>query len=139
MNRKHSKSEINPKGAGRPFTEINWKVVDRLCGKQCTLGEISEVLGVSEDTLERATEREHECKFADYFATKRKIGHYSLRSKQFDLAMRGDKTMLIWLGKQYLDQRDKTEVRQDTDPLAELLAEFKIEHEKSAVSVDPSS
>jgi hypothetical protein len=31
----------------------------------------------------------------------------SVRRKQFELAMAGNPTMLVWLGKQYLGQHDK--------------------------------
>jgi len=34
----------------------------------------------------------------------------SLRRKQFTLAMEGNPTMLVWLGKQYLGQRDNLEL-----------------------------
>jgi hypothetical protein len=34
----------------------------------------------------------------------------SLRRKQFEAAMNGNTTILIWLGKQYLGQRDKREM-----------------------------
>lgn len=37
-------------------------------------------------------------------------GNASLRRKQFELAMAGDKTMLVWLGKQWLSQTDKSQV-----------------------------
>lgn len=33
-----------------------------------------------------------------------------MRSTQFKLALLGDKTMLVWLGKQYLGQADKQEL-----------------------------
>lgn len=33
-----------------------------------------------------------------------------LRQKQFEMAMNGDVRMLIWLGKQYLGQKDSPEV-----------------------------
>lgn len=94
---------------GRPFSKIDWKKLDSLCAKQCTLVEVSETLGVSEDTVERAIKREKNCGFAEYFAVKRKKGIAKLRTKQFDMAIKGDKTMLVWLGKQYLQQRDKQE------------------------------
>jgi len=52
----------------------------------------------------------------------------------------GDKRGSLELLGKYLKMfTDKVEHTVSTDPLAELLAEFKIEHEKSAVSVDPSS
>ena len=34
----------------------------------------------------------------------------SLRAKQFELAMRGNPTMLVWLGKQELGQTDRQQV-----------------------------
>ena len=34
----------------------------------------------------------------------------ALKKKQFDMAMKGNVPMLIWLGKQYLGQMDKQEV-----------------------------
>lgn len=34
----------------------------------------------------------------------------AIRSKQIELALRGDRTMLIWIGKQLLGQRDGTDV-----------------------------
>ena len=36
-----------------------------------------------------------------------------LRKKQFEMAMDGNVQMLIWLGKQYLGQKDKPEVVTD--------------------------
>ena len=35
----------------------------------------------------------------------------ALRKKQFDIAMQGNVQMLIWLGKQYLEQSDKQELQ----------------------------
>jgi hypothetical protein len=95
---------------GRPRIEINWPDFDRLCEVQCTLAEISAHFGVSEDTIERAVKRDHRVSFADYFAEKRKSGFVSLRRRQYELAMAGNATMLIFLGKQYLGQADKRDV-----------------------------
>jgi hypothetical protein len=95
---------------GRPRIEIDWADFDRLCEVQCTLAEIAANFGVSEDTIERAVKREHRVSFADYFAQKRKSGFVSLRRKQFELAMVGNATMLIFLGKQLLGQADKHQV-----------------------------
>jgi hypothetical protein len=38
----------------------------------------------------------------------------SLRRKQYQMAMAGNVTMLIWLGKQFLGQRDKQDVVSET-------------------------
>jgi hypothetical protein len=94
---------------GRPRLEIEWEAFDALCAVQCTLAEIAAYLGVSEDTIERAVKREQGMSFADYFAQKRQAGFVSLRRKQFELAMEGNPTMLIFLGKQWLGQSDRRE------------------------------
>jgi hypothetical protein len=54
--------------------------------------------------------------FAEYFGQKRKIGRISLRRKQWEVATAGNIPMLIWLGKQYLDQKDRHEVT-GTEPI----------------------
>lgn len=94
---------------GRPQKPIDWKIVDGLVGIQCTKREICEVLGISEDTLSRRCQGEHGVTFAVYFAQKGASGRRSLRAKQYEIAMSGNVTMLIWLGKQYLNQTDKVE------------------------------
>jgi hypothetical protein len=48
----------------------------------------------------------------------------SLKRKQFQVAMRGNPALLIWLGKQYLGQSDKLEGPGAGDDLAAVLREF---------------
>lgn len=91
----------------RPRKPIDWPNVDKLCALQATELEISQFLDISVDTLCRASKREHGVSFAEYFAQKRGLGRISLRRSQWQAAQGGNPTMLIWLGKQYLDQRDK--------------------------------
>lgn len=94
---------------GRPRKEIDWAEVDKLCAMQATEEEIAQFLNISVDTLCRAAKREHEMTFAEYFAQKRGAGKTSLRRAQWLAATQdSNPTMLIWLGKQYLGQRDKT-------------------------------
>ncbi|NUQ11245.1 MAG: hypothetical protein HUU26_02795 [Gemmatimonadaceae bacterium] len=90
---------------GRPPIAISWPILDALLSVQATLVEVAEHFGYSEDTIQRAVEREHGVGFAEYSAQKRAKGKLSLRRKQFQLALGGDRTMLIWLGKQYLCSR----------------------------------
>lgn len=92
----------------RPLKEINWQEVDKLCSIQCSEEEIAQFLGVSIATLYRAAKREHGMSFDEYFAQKRGVGKTSLRRAQWLSAQKGNPTMLIWLGKQYLAQRDKS-------------------------------
>jgi len=93
----------------RPRKEINRDEFEKLCSIQATLNECCCYFDVSEDTIERWCKREYEKGFAEVFAEKRGLGTVSLRRKQFEKAMNGDKTMLIWLGKQLLGQADKQE------------------------------
>lgn len=90
----------------------NWEEFGKLCAIQCTLAEISAYYDVSPDTIERAVKRTHKVKFADYFKQKRKKGHVSLRRVMFQMALAGDKTMLIWLSKQHLKFSEKMTVRE---------------------------
>lgn len=97
---------------GPKLTPIDWNQFDKLCELQCTLKEISSWFNCSEDTIERAVKREHGVKFAEYFAQKRGRGKIALRRKQFEAAMAGNTALLIWLGKQYLNQ---SETQKDDD------------------------
>jgi hypothetical protein len=62
------------------------------------------------DTLDRLLVEQTGQGFKAYYDEKSAYGRRSLRRKQWQLAMNGDKTMLIWLGKQYLNQAEKHEV-----------------------------
>src|SRR5688572_15523669 len=97
----------SPNKGGRPRKEIDQGFFERLCVIQATLEEIAGVLRVSEDTVERWCERTYELGFAECFKKFSAPGKTSLRRYQFDLAKKGNATMLIWLGKQYLGQTDK--------------------------------
>jgi hypothetical protein len=95
------------RSVGRPQIEIDWTEFDKLCEIQCTLREISEWFKCSEDTIERAVQRKHGVNFAEYYGQSSVKGKISLRRKQFQVAMSGDRTLLIWLGKQLLNQTEK--------------------------------
>jgi len=126
------KTKARSKG-GRPRLEIDWKVVTGLCQIFCTLEEIVSVLGISEDTLERACVREHHMRFADFRKKHSASGRMSLRRDQYQAAKRGNTTMLIWLGKQHLGQRDKIE-RDDTVRFSQPIEEWTDEELMAALS-----
>lgn len=95
--------------------EINWADFDKLCVMQCTLAEIASWFDCSEDTIERNVKKEKGIKFADYFRQKRGKGKVALRRKQYELAIGGNVTLLIWLGKQWLDQKEKYDVDEKSE------------------------
>jgi hypothetical protein len=94
---------------GRPKIEIDWEEFDKLCFIQCTLSEIAGWFDCSEDTIERRVKEKYDCTFAERYVKRSSKGKISLRRKQFQTAEGGNPTMQIWLGKQYLDQKDKHE------------------------------
>lgn len=99
---------------GRPKKVINQKLFENLCGIQCTEAEICGVLECSEDTLNRWCKRTYKMTFADTYKSKSQVGKSSLRRAQWKLAEK-NASMAIWLGKQYLGQRDIVELGLPTD------------------------
>ena len=93
----------------RPRKEIDSDQFEKLCGLQCTLAEISGWFGCSEDTVERWCKRTYSAGFADAFKRYSQSGKISLRRYQFKIAEK-NAAMAIFLGKQYLGQRDVPDV-----------------------------
>jgi hypothetical protein len=98
-------------GGGRPRLKIPWKTVDQMfaaCVPSCQL--VADALGVSLSSLENYCRATFGMSLKHYAAKKRGSTYVRLRAKQIDLAMRGNVPLLIWLGKQYLEQKDKQEI-----------------------------
>lgn len=105
---------------GRPRKEIDKGAFEKLCGLQCTLEEIAGYFDCSPDTIERWCKTEYKESFADTFKKYSATGKMSLRRAQFRLAEK-NASMAIWLGKQYLGQRDiviNVSADQESDPLS---------------------
>lgn len=85
--------------AGRPKIEIDYATVEKLANIQCTQEEIASFLGISSRTLLRDEQ------FKELFARGRENGKMSLRRIQWKHAEKSV-PMAIWLGKQYLGQKD---------------------------------
>lgn len=105
------------KKTGRKQIEIDQKEFEKLCGLFCTLEEIAGWFDCSADTIERWCKRTYNERFAEIIKSKAGRTKASLRRKQIELALTGDKVMLIWLGKQHLDQRDKHDTEIKTEAI----------------------
>jgi hypothetical protein len=91
-----------PKKTGRPKLQIDGELVEKLAGIGCPNKEIASIVGCSVDTLDRH--------FADVITKGRENGKTRLRKKQIEVALAGNVTMLIFLGKNMLGQADKQEI-----------------------------
>lgn len=91
---------------GRPRKQIDKAEFEKLCGMQCSCEEIADWFECSVDTVERWCKRTYKTTFAEVFSVKRGKGKIALRRAQFELAKKYP-AMAIFLGKQYLGQKDK--------------------------------
>jgi sulfur transfer protein SufE len=85
----------------RPLKQVDTEKLKQLAAIGLSSAEMAAVLDCSIDTLER--------RYRKAMETGRQMRNASLKRKQYEKAMSGNATMLIWLGKQYLGQRDKME------------------------------
>lgn len=93
----------------RPKKEINQKQFENLCGLHCTKKEICDFFETTDKTLEKWCKRTYKKGFSEIYSQKKSNGNLSLRRKQMEVAMKGNTSMLIFLGKNYLGQTDKVE------------------------------
>ena len=91
---------------------IDKKQFENLCGLQCTLLEICDFFDVEDDTLNSWCKKTYGTTFSEVFKLKRGKGKISLRRMQWKLA-ENNAAMAIFLGKQYLGQKDKVEYTDD--------------------------
>jgi len=101
---------------GRPRKEIDKRQFEALCSIQCNKEEICSVLDCGEKTLTAWCEREYGVGFCDIYKIKSAGGKASLRRYQFELAKR-NASMAIFLGKQYLGQKDVSLEDEEVDRL----------------------
>lgn len=95
---------------GRPKIQLDYPLIEKLAHIQCTEQEIASILNVSTRTLQRDKE------FCRIYKNGIDNGKSSLRRLQWKAAENGNATMQIWLGKQYLGQREpKQEIEFDTN------------------------
>jgi hypothetical protein len=100
-----------PGEGGAPPKVIDAEVAKRAASIGCTRDEIAAVLGVSPATLYNALKADETLR-AD-IEEGLNHGRATLRRLQWQQANNGNATMLIWLGKQLLGQKDHVELGSD--------------------------
>jgi hypothetical protein len=88
---------------GRPKAVIDLALAEELGQIHCTLSECAAVLGVAEKTLSNRAD------FLQVYKRGKEDGKASLRRMQLKAAKGGNVSMMIWLGKQLLGQREAPE------------------------------
>ena len=97
-------------GAGRPKIVVDIEILKNLASIGCPDYEIASVLNISAKTLRR--------NYADIIDQSKEKGKASLRKKMFDKAIKKDNThMQIWLSKNYLGMKDRTQTESIVEPL----------------------
>ena len=81
---------------------LDTEKVEQLAGFGCTNTEIASFFGCSENTIRRS--------YGEYLTKGRDKGKIRLRQLQWRAAVRGNVSMMIWLGKQVLGQTDRQEI-----------------------------
>ena len=95
---------------GRPKAEVDVEILKNLASIGCPTYEIASVMNVSARTLKR--------NFAEIIDQYREQGKASLGKKMYDKAVKKDNTnMQIWLSKNYLGMKDRTQTESIVEPL----------------------
>lgn len=108
--------------------QVNWDLVDTLLMSGCTGTEIASHFNLHHDTFFRKLEKEKGVAFTAYCQEKRSKGDSLIKHQQFLKALgktnEGDNTMLVWLGKNRLNQKenpDQESSSQATDNLKKAM------------------
>jgi hypothetical protein len=104
----------------RPEKIIDWDVVDELLMAGCPGTDIAAYFGMHPDTFYKRVMAEYDMGFSEYLQQKRSSGDCLLRKSQFDKALDKDTSMLIWLGKQRLGQKENHDISIDSTTVKEF-------------------
>lgn len=97
--------KVSPKSGGRSVV-IDWDFVDKALCAGCSAREIAAAIDIHEDTLYEHVKKDKAMSWTDYSGKGKAKGELCLRQKQYETALAGCKTLLVWLGKNRLDQRE---------------------------------
>jgi hypothetical protein len=112
----------------RPKKEFKPEIVEALAACCCTFDEIAAYIGWDPATVYRRMQ-DPKSAFARAYAKGAANGRATLRRKQYELALKGNATMQIWLGKQQLGQTDTPQVQMTINNEAKATANFTLNEE----------
>jgi len=112
------------KNGGRKKKFIDWNLVEKLLTTGCSGMEIAAHIGIHFETLYERCSKDKGMSFSELAQEKKRKGVSLLRAKQFDLAMKGDRTMLVWLGKNRMGQAEKVEQKIESNVTQKAIIEL---------------
>jgi hypothetical protein len=98
--------------SGRPQNGIDWSLFEQLCAIQCTQSEIASFLKIDADTLYKRVKERYNSSYSEIYKRYSETGKCSLRRYQYVQA-KNKPAMAIWLGKQWLGQKENIEAFKD--------------------------
>lgn len=113
------------------WAEEQFRQFEKLCSLQCTEEDICATFNVTDKTLNRLLKEHYGKGFSEVYTKYSAVGKISLRRAQFKAAEKGNPHILIWLGKQYLGQREPEKLQEEKTHDIEDLSEI-----RKAVFVD---
>jgi len=122
MSNKKEKSPFDRGGRRTPYP-INWDEVDKFLMAGASGVQIASVIGITYETLYERCVKEKKKPWSEYSLEKKQKGNSMLLGKQYQIAMKGNVTMLVWLGKQRLGQREK--FLDDNENIVQSLTDLK--------------
>lgn len=99
-------TEQPAKSPGRPQKEIDWELVDIYLEAGSTGTEIAAYFNMHYETFYDRVKQKYNMLFTQYAGQKQQKGNIPLRVAQYNKALEGDNTQLIWLGKNRLGQSE---------------------------------
>ncbi len=106
-----------PKKGGRPKLQWDvdqWRRFDTFCAARDVQDDIAEAMEADKKTIDALCKREKGMSFSEYCNQKRGYGRALIAGKQLEVALSGNIAMLIWLGKQWLDQKEPRQTNELT-------------------------
>lgn len=113
---------------GRTPAKLDWDDIDDMIMKGATGTSVADKYGIHPNTFYDRVFQEKKLSFTEYLQQMRSIGDENIHIAQYNKALgitkKGDSTMLIWLGKQRLKQRDSQEEKQYPKEAVEKFSQF---------------
>jgi len=97
-----------PGHGGRPMLNVDFEVAFRAASIGCTDNELAALVGMSRRGFDLRLSKDES--LAEQIEQARDRGRVTLRRMQWQRAQAGSDHMLVWLGKNFLNQTDKREM-----------------------------